>query len=221
VIAISIFAVVLVGLELFLEQSRVQRASIAKLTAAGATVYYPPGRASGLAILIGEQYFLDVVLVEWDCSDIPNPDLTSLLGLNGLKYLTIKGVKCPPSDLVSIQALPCLTELFFIQCQFSDESLECMGKINSLDTLNLFQTPINDSGLKELAHNPNLRCLISHSPVITNDGLAHLKNLSNLQVLDLSYTEITNQGLKHLGEISNLTVFGLELDLTEYPATGC
>ena len=43
VIAISIFVAPLIGVELFLKQTRDQRTSIAKLTAAGATVYFQPG----------------------------------------------------------------------------------------------------------------------------------------------------------------------------------
>ncbi len=185
VIAISIFAIVLGSLFYFLEPTSAQRASIAKLIAAGAKLDYEQGPESGLEILIGEQYFKDVVYVAWDCRIIPNPDLKCLQGLSALKHLSIFGIKCPPTDLEPIKALPCLTNLYLDECQISDKSWEYIGKINSLDVLYLYMTPIKDSGLKNLANHSNLTCLDLTETLITNDGLAYLKNLSNLQYLFL------------------------------------
>jgi len=209
VIAISIFAVVLGGIYLFLEPNRAQRASIAKLTAAGAKLDYTPGPESGFELLFGKQYFRNVVSIDLDCRKTPNPDLTCLQELSALKYIDLLGIKCPPTDLEPIKALPCLTNLWFNECQLSEKSWECIGNINSLNGLSLNLTPVKDSELKYLANLTNLRYLNFSATLITNDGLAYLKNLSNLQDLFLVKTNITDQGLNNLGGLKKLKVLDL------------
>jgi hypothetical protein len=209
VIAISILSVALLGIVLFLEPTSVQRASMAKLTAAGAKFSYVPGDESGLEIVLGEQYFRDVVSVDFDYRKTPNPDLTCLQGLSALKYIDLLGIKCPPTDLEPIKALPCLTNLWLNECQLSEKSWECIGKINSLNGLSLYLTPVRDSELKYLANLTNLRYLNLSETLITNDGLAYLKNMSNLQHLFLVKTNITDQGLNNLGGLTKLKVLDL------------
>jgi membrane protease YdiL (CAAX protease family) len=53
VIAISILALILIGVELFLEPTRVQRASITKLIVSGAKVLYEKENEPGLAAFFG------------------------------------------------------------------------------------------------------------------------------------------------------------------------
>jgi hypothetical protein len=234
IIVISIFVVVLVGIELFLEPIRARRTRIEKLTATGANFDYAPGPESRLVIFLGnEKYFRDVINVRWDCEEISNPDLTALNGLDAIETLWLTGIKCPPSNLEPLQSLPrlrelnlqginisgdallplennpCLTCLNIMDCHISDKSWECIGKINSLNGLNVYRTPVKDSELKYLANLTKLTSLNLNNTLITNDGLAFLGNCSNLQFLVLEESNITDQGLKHLGGLTKLKLLDL------------
>ncbi|MGA2799267.1 MAG: hypothetical protein ABSE63_16930, partial [Thermoguttaceae bacterium] len=116
VIAISILALILIGVELFLEPTRVQRASITKLIVSGAKVLYEKENEPGLAAFFGRQYFENVTFVIWDCKEIAQPDLTYLHGLNSVNTLILENVKCPPTDLEPLR----LTNLQYLGLQYDN-----------------------------------------------------------------------------------------------------
>jgi hypothetical protein len=159
VIAISIFAVILVGLELFLEPTRAQRESIAKLIASGANVLYEKENEPGLAAFFGRQYFENVTFVIWDCKEITQPDLTYLHGLNSLNILILENVKCPLTDFEPLR----LTNLHYLGLQYdniTDQGLKRLGGLTKLKQLDLRGTQVTDEGVKALQQSlPNCRIM--------------------------------------------------------------
>jgi uncharacterized protein YjeT (DUF2065 family) len=211
VIALSILALVLVGLWPFLRPILAKRAMLAKLTAAGAHFECRGAHSSGVEILLGHPCFRDVYLINWDCSSTPRPDFACLHNLSSLQFLDLTSIKSPPTDLEPLKSLPSLESLGLQGCELSDTSWECIRNISSLKRLDLYDTQINSSELKQLAELPRLNRLTLDpcGGAISDDELAALGDLSNLTILRLVYARITDQGLMHLGKLTKLRYLDL------------
>jgi internalin A len=70
--------------------------------------------------------------------------------------------------------------------------------------LNLFQSNVTDSGLKELAGLKSMQALNLHDARVTDAGVKELAGLENLQSLNLGFTKITDSGLKELAAMKSL-----------------
>jgi Leucine-rich repeat (LRR) protein len=92
-----------------------------------------------------------------------------------------------------------LEDLDISECsQISDQSLEAVGKINSLKRLNLWRDSIDDEGVKHLANLKNLQWLNLDNTHITDAGLRHLSELKQLTFLHLGSTSVTDDGMPAL-----------------------
>jgi hypothetical protein len=206
VITIAVFAVLLLGLEHFLEPTRAQRASAAKLKAAGAAIVYTHNHDCGIKTLLGEEYFEDVRHVTWHFKNGSNPDLSYLEGMNRLQSLQLLGLKRPPSNLESLKASPQLTHLSFVGCQITEQSLECIGQIHHLTALLFSGTPVTNSALKTISQLTQLRILsfcnvpgeVFTGKYITDQGLEQLVGLTKLQQPDLPFSKTTYDGREFL-----------------------
>lgn len=118
-----------------------------------------------------------------------------------------------------LSSLPKLQRLSLWQCgQLTGEALQGIGKVSSLQQLNLGVTRIDDEGLKQLTELNQLRRLVLAGTEITDDGLAHLSNLRGLEELDLSNTSVSDKGLAHLASLTGLK--SLNLGVTEVTDAG-
>ncbi len=132
-----------------------------------------------------------------------------------VKRLTILGVHPTPEDAVLIKSLN-IERLDLLESQCSDEvmkilseldlsrliikytlmsdgALRYIGKIETLNSLDLTKTNITDKGLSHLANAKRLNDLkLASSELVTGEGLA---GLQQLVCLDLGNTPITRAGL--------------------------
>ncbi len=122
----------------------------------------------------------------------------------GFKHLT----KCPSLEVMTLRFCRNLTPKGF----------EALGTVNTLKTLNLGATPLDDTGLKHVAKLKNLRRLyIGRETKITDAGVKHLAKLTNLEHLGLGGAgKVTDDGVKSLTKIESLK----ELDLRGTKVTG-
>jgi hypothetical protein len=80
----------------------------------------------------------------------------------------------------------------------NDETLAHVGRLDSLEDLQLSSSAISDAGLAHIEGLTRLRTLQLEHTGITDSGLAHLKRLRTLRLLDLAGTRVSDEGVLDL-----------------------
>jgi hypothetical protein len=136
--------------------------------------------------LIGQDYFLIVMLVE--LRDAPVTD----------------------EQLRIIAKLPYLENLSLSDTQVTNAGLAYLKKLDNLRCLALWRTPIGDEGIRHLAVHTNLQNLVLDETDISDAGLVHLSGLTNLdEWLGLVGTNVSDDGLKYLRGLKKLKTLNL------------
>jgi internalin A len=79
------------------------------------------------------------------------------------------------------------------------------AKFQKLKALDLSETKVGDTGLKELAGlNLQLRTLYLADTDVTDEGLKEMAGMQALRTLDISQTWVTDAGLKALAGLRQL-----------------
>ena len=159
------------------QQARRQKESVDALAKVGAWIYYDyqhnstsgksvrggkPPRPSWLPQkVIGDDFFINVYLVNLDRSKVTDVDLRHLEGLDQLPNLEIAVTEITDAGLRHIKGLRHLHALLLDKTQITDAGLEYLSGMNQLQTLRLSQTKVTDAGVAKLQKAlPN--CKISH-----------------------------------------------------------
>jgi len=87
----------------------------------------------------------------------------------------------------------------------SDEDLLWIGKVTSIENLNLNRTKISSEGLRHLTGLSNLQLLGLAQTEIDDRGVEHLACHGKLWSLMLDETKVTDDGLVHLERMTDLT----------------
>jgi len=74
----------------------------------------------------------------------------------------------------------------------------------SLKKLNLYHTPVTDTGVSSLSQLTKLKVLWISANDISDVSLSHLCKLPSLEVLDITRTNITDMGLDLLASMESL-----------------
>jgi hypothetical protein len=82
--------------------------------------------------------------------------------------------------------------------------LVSVRQLDSIDTLILFDVPVDDDDMLEIAQLSQLQELFLSSTSVGDDGLNNLADLNQLDFLNLSDTLITDEGLRHLQRLTKL-----------------
>ena len=88
-------------------------------------------------------------------------------------------------------------EINLRRAQINDLALEPLGKLDTLEKLDLSATAITDQTVEVLLRLKNLGELNLRQTAISDNGLARLAELNRLQKLDISNTNITGRGLEN------------------------
>jgi hypothetical protein len=80
----------------------------------------------------------------------------------------------------------------------SDAVTAQVGRLTRVQSLNLHDSSISDSGLMHLKVLTNLTVLLLYRTQVSDAGLVHLKGLTNLSYLQLDGTQVTDAGVKEL-----------------------
>lgn len=149
--------------------------------------------------------------------------------LTGLRELGLCSVRVSPGGLALLAELPHVEELStpmglsdagmaeIVKMQslkrlnvsrdrLTDAGLRSLGKLTSLEVLELFGNPgITDDGLKALTNLRLLRHLrLGREVSFTDRGMAHLASLPSLKVLWLDTPNVTDEGLRYLAPSRSL-----------------
>ena len=91
-----------------------------------------------------------------------------------------------------------INTLFVNDTQITDNGLEKLKGLSSLEFLALNGTQITDGGLEHLKELTRLHTLWLANTQITDAGLEHLEGLTSLEVLTLDNTQISDAGVIHV-----------------------
>jgi beta-lactamase regulating signal transducer with metallopeptidase domain/thiol-disulfide isomerase/thioredoxin/protocatechuate 3,4-dioxygenase beta subunit/Leucine-rich repeat (LRR) protein len=159
-------------------------------------------------------------------SGLTDEGLREIAKLKSLEILYLGGTKVTDRGIAHLEDLTRLRELHLTGTDdISDASLEHIGKITSLESLDLpdgvtdaglqYLTSLKrlkrlnisrmlylGGGLEPLKNFEKLECLLP--PEVTDEDLTVLGTLSSLQELTINNSPITNEGLAHLAPLKSL-----------------
>jgi Leucine-rich repeat (LRR) protein len=144
----------------------------------------------------------------------------ALRGLKNLTYLSFGAGHLGREGLKSLQEMPALKTLDFIDSDIDDGGLACVKELTQVERMSFFGSRgLSDVGVSHLKDLTNLTLLDlrnesftatePRTPRITDAGLGHLAGLSKLEYLNLQGQHITDAGLKHLKGMTNLQTLAL------------
>ena len=108
-------------------------------------------------------------------------------------------------DLAPLASLDCLEELAISGAPITDGGLKYIANLKELRTLHLWETPgITDAGIAHLSSLTKLQTLALYRCSITDASLVHLRTMDNLEMLDLAKTGVMGPGLSHLDRMAKL-----------------
>ncbi|MEX2120313.1 MAG: hypothetical protein WD847_12020 [Pirellulales bacterium] len=109
------------------------------------------------------------------------------------------------ADLVHLEVMPRLRQLFLGGADVSDAGLEHLENLRELRLLVLWGNPISGRGLKHLRGLKELRQLDLSQTPSQDEHLIHLTHLSRLERLDLpNNPQISGSFLEHIADLPNL-----------------
>jgi Leucine-rich repeat (LRR) protein len=131
--------------------------------------------------------------------------LTLLTQFPKLRKLRISNTKITGKGLAHLAGLSNLQWLDLSDNRaVSDDAMAPLGKLTSLNSLNLYRVPITDAGVEQLAGLVNMESLNLDTTGLTDAGLPHLANMNKLTFLHLGVTKVSDAGLKHLESLQSL-----------------
>jgi len=140
-------------------------------------------------------------------------EFDTLKGLTKLRDVRLRGTATRSSVLNSLMASrDALVYLDLTECPVNDEELPAIEPFQKLETLEIWQTNLGDSGLAHIAKLANLKTLdISKCKNVTGAGVGELTKLVKLETLNLSETGIDDAGLEKLSTMHQLKSLDLKL----------
>jgi hypothetical protein len=201
---LGLVTVLCLVLGLWVQQSERQRRAVAALRSLGGSFYYgnnpfietPIG--AWLRKRLGSDYFMHVVAVDLDGTQVSDAGLEHLNGLTGLHDLSLRDTHVSNAGLVHLKDLTALKRLSLDNTQVSDTGLAHLKGLTALQGLYLINTDVSGAGLEYLTKLTELEYLNLLSTHVSDAGLEHLKGLTGLKYLDLTNTHVSDVGVAEL-----------------------
>jgi len=131
--------------------------------------------------------------------------LIHLKGLRDLRTLAVAGPSVSNAFLDRLREFPQFCDLrLMVMDPLGDASLEHVGRLAQLRSLELGGIKLTDAGLAHLRGMTQLQKLRLHQTSVTEAGLQHLSGLTKLEKLDLGDIPLSDAGLAHLQGLSRL-----------------
>lgn len=140
-------------------------------------------------------------VVSIDLSETPaNDEILAAVGV--LPYVhtlnCTNAGKITGSTLDQLAGLQSLETLYLVGTGLNDAGLSRMPELRALKTLHLGRTRITDAGMPALDRLANLQTLSLGNTEVTDQGLIQLRDLRKLSTLILRKTRVTPQGVQEL-----------------------
>jgi Leucine-rich repeat (LRR) protein len=143
-------------------------------------------------------------------------DLARLAEMARLKILNLAGTDISDETLENVRGLTSLERLDLSDTRISDKGIARLKGLARLQTLQLARTRITGAALESLTADHNLTELSLAETQISDPDLRHLSALSQLQTLNLDRTRVRGGGLRFLRPLKELS----SLDLSGLPMQG-
>lgn len=171
---------------------------------------HPPG-PDWLRDIVGVDFLARVEVVTLTAPN--DKSLSAIADLGALRSLALSGEKLKNGDVLSIVSrLKRLRSLWLYNFTVDEACWKTLGKINSLETLNLWGTKLTSAAVGEIKRLPRLKYLVLGSTETTDAQLrqiAEAKSLEDVGMIDCS--QVTDSGLLELRGLPNLkrvTIWG-------------
>jgi internalin A len=173
-------------------------------TGDGFSRWAQPSTPAGLRKLLGEDFFRNVVLVDFCRRQLEDEDLAALRYLPQLECLSIDGGQITDDGLRHLAGLTSLEFLTLGNVDITDAGLEHLQGLTRLESLNLFGTAVTGSGLEYLRNLPRLRKLNLAYTNLADDGLCCLPDCHSLEDVRLRGANISDAALGYLAGLTQL-----------------
>jgi hypothetical protein len=122
-----------------------------------------------------------------------------------LRRLRLAKTTITAAGLPPLAHLANLADLDLSECAaLDDAALEPVGRLVSLERLNLWRVPVGDTGIMKLAPLVRLRWLNLDNTQLTDAGLAALAGMRDLAFLHVGSTAVSNAGIDRLATLPAL-----------------
>jgi hypothetical protein len=101
----------------------------------------------------------------------------------------------------NLAGITTLKKLSLANCAVTNAGMQQVGKLTSLEELNLTLTAISDDGLGQLSELIHLRVLGLASSQCTGSGFAKLGKLKHLENVNFHYTPLNDEGLRAISAV--------------------
>ena len=211
---LTVFAV---WLGLHARRAQNQRAAVKMIQQKGGLVQYDhqfrgdvfledaePSAPEWMRRLVGDDFFMNVVVVRLSNTTAENTDLILLSRLKHLKHLYLAETDVTGECLEILARLSQLESLGLDGTQVDDEAMTLITEFPNMRWLGVQGTSITDKSLQDIGALQRLEFLFIDGTDVTDAGLADLSQLVNLRELFFSETRVTGRGLKHLAKLHDL-----------------
>lgn len=114
------------------------------------------------------------------------------------------------SDIFGAEYCEEVVETYLVGPSHSDQDLEIVQGLSSLQKLELSGSEVTSAGLVKLAGLKNLYTLHLANTKVDDSGLKSLSGLRNLGILSLSNTKVSDAGIGELRSMPNLEMLSLD-----------
>lgn len=115
------------------------------------------------------------------------------------------------NELVSLKKFPNLKYIGLYNSNIDDQGLKYLSASVTIDNVNLQGTAITDKGIAYLSNLTQLKYLrLKECDQITNNCITHINSMIHLEDLQIQETNIDQQGLQHLA-LANLRFICLDI----------
>ena len=152
------------------------------------------------------------------CSEVGDAGLEHLNSLQALRRLNLSGTQVSDAGLVHLKGLNALEELdlsgnLIQRGEVTGAGVEHLAGLTHLKRLSLYNTSVNDEGLRPLRELVDLESLNLGDTWITSEGLAALQPLAKLKELHVGYCEgLNDAALEQIAALPQLEVLDLSFD---------
>jgi hypothetical protein len=165
----------------------------------------PPG-PKPLRLLLGEDYFADLVWIE--VANIADADLRWISEQKTLRRLSVSG-GFSDEGLKAVSRLSELEVLEISGGRFSGSGLDRLSSLSRLRMLSLNDLSLSDEATRSIGRLSMLESLSLANSRTGSKQTQHLKGLDHLTSLDLGGTQVGDEGLMVLAELNALRTLRL------------
>ena len=157
---------------------------------------------------LGNDFFSNVVRVEYPAGKLPKCGLTPLDNVWGLRLLSLRGTKVADADF-STNALKGLQSLDAAFTDITDAAVDRLAVLSRLQSLDLSGTQITDASLEKLTACPKLRYLTLRDTLTSESAIQRLRQHKPL--IDVVWSPPASpahqKAMRHLAQLGATVYF--------------